>query len=115
LQLCQRYFETSASGIAPVAGDSNFAFMGMNTRGSSLLMRFPLRYAVTKRAAGSTITFFNPRSGGASGQMTTSSADYSGTTVANVQSTTVEVQGTTNAGGGAGDPAYVTWTASSEL
>jgi hypothetical protein len=115
LALCQRYYETSASGIAPVAGDSNFAFMGINTRGSSLLMRFPLRYAVTKRATGSTITFFNPRSGGASGQITTSTADYSGTTVSNIQSTCVEVQGTTNAGGGAGDPAYVTWTASSEL
>lgn len=115
LALCQRYFETSASGIAPVAGDSNFAFLGTNITGSSALMRFSVRYVVTKRAAGSTITFYNPRSGGASGQITTSALDYSATTVANIQSTGMEVQGTTNSGGAAGNGAYVTWTASSEL
>ena len=77
-------------------------------------MRYPLKWAVTKRAT-PTITFYNPRSGGTASQITTASADYSGTTAANVLDSGMEIQGTTNSGGASGDPAYVNWTSSAEL
>ena len=115
LQLCQRYFEKSQpQGSAVAGGTAEYFFVGANFRGSSALMRYPLKWAVTKRA-NPTVTFYNPRSGGTASQITTASADYSGTTAANTSETGVEVQGTTNAGGASGDPAYVNWTSSAEL
>ena len=115
LMLCQRYFEKSQpQGSAVAGGTTEYFFIGSNFRGSSLLMRYPLKWAVTKRAA-PTVTFYNPRSGGTASQITTASADYSGTTPANILDSGTEVQGTTNSGGASGDPAYVNWTASIEL
>ena len=115
LALCQRYFEKSQpQGSAVAGGTAEYFFIGSNFRGSSLLMRYPLKWAVTKRAQ-PTITFYNPRSGGTASQITTASADYSGTTAVNTLDSGMEVQGTTNSGGASGDPAYVNWTASIEL
>ena len=115
LALCQRYFEKSQpQGSAVAGGTAEYFFVGSNFRGSSLLMRYPLKWAVTKRAQ-PTVTFYNPRSGGTASQITTASADYSGTTAANLLDSGMEVQGTTNSGGASGDPAYVNWTASIEL
>jgi hypothetical protein len=115
LALCQRYFEKSQpQGSAVAGGTAEYFFVGSNFRGSSLLMRYPLKWAVTKRAS-PTVTYFNPRPGGTAGQITTASADYSGTTAANTLDSGTEVQGTTNSGGASGDAAYVNWTASSEL
>jgi hypothetical protein len=115
LTLCQRYFEKSQpQGSAVAGGTAEYFFIGSNFRGSSLLMRYPLKWAVTKRAQ-PTVTFYNPRSGGTASQITTASADYSGTTAANTLDSGMEVQGTTNSGGASGDPAYVNWTASIEL
>jgi hypothetical protein len=115
LALCQRYFEKSQpQGSAVAGGTAEYFFVGSNFRGSSLLMRYPLKWAVTKRAQ-PTVTFYNPRSGGTASQITTASADYSGTAAANTLDSGMEVQGTTNSGGASGDPAYVNWTASAEL
>lgn len=115
LQLCQRYFEKSQpQGSAVAGGTAEYFFVGANFRGSSALMRYPLKWAVTKRAQ-PTVTFYNPRSGGTASQITTASADYSSTTAANLLDSGMEVQGTSNAGGASGDPAYVNWTSSSEL
>ena len=115
LALCQRYFEKSQpQGSAVAGGTAEYFFIGSNFRGSSLLMRYPLKWAVTKRAQ-PTVTFYNPRSGGTASQITTASADYSATTAANLLDSGMEVQGTTNSGGASGDAAYVNWTASSEL
>ena len=115
LALCQRYFEKSQpQGSAVAGGTAEYFFVGSNFRGSSLLMRYPLKWAVTKRAQ-PTVTFYNPRSGGTASQITTASADYSGTTAANLLDSGMEVQGTTNSGGASGDPAYVNWNASIEL
>ena len=115
LMQCQRYFEKSQpQGSAVAGGTSEYFFVGSNFRGSSVLMRYPLKWSVTKRAQ-PTITFYNPRPSGTASQITTASADYSGTTAANVLDSGTEVQGTTNSGGASGDPAYVNWTSSAEL
>jgi hypothetical protein len=112
LRECLRYFQKSfAYATTPAEGQTQYGSAAATTSYATAIPYIYTKYINPFRATPTTITLYNPRAGGATGQITNAAADGSSTAVVNSDEKGFMVQ---SAGQGANNW-YIHWTASSEL